>query len=186
MSASAALSTTGMSRPANASPTGTNARAKEPSCAELDAPRSRAAAEHAIDLAQRGEAHVAGEHAALRERAQDGAHAARVAEHRERARRLLLRAPAHRGAALRVEHVRRLEPEHEALEVVQRVGAAHTGVGVHEVEPQALGDERERGTFAAFGAAERRATRAPVRATSGLRYPAARAPATSAGSPSSG
>jgi predicted RNA-binding Zn ribbon-like protein len=33
---------------------------------------------------------------------------------------------------------------------VQRIGSAHPRVGVHEVEPQALGDERERRRLAAL------------------------------------
>jgi hypothetical protein len=122
--------------------------------AQLDAARTRAATEHAIDLAERGESHVAREHPALGERTKDRAHAARVAEHGECSRRLLLRPPAHRRAALRVEHVCRLEPEHEPLEVVQCIGAADASVGVHEVEPQALRDEREHRPLVAGGAAE--------------------------------
>ena len=121
----------------------------------LDASRAGAAAEHAIDLAESVEAHAIAERAAFGERAQRGAHASRVDERRGRAGRLLLGAAANAAGAFGVEHRGRLEPAHHRVEVAQRVEAANAELGVHEVEPEPLTDERRTATVRPSGAARR-------------------------------
>jgi hypothetical protein len=116
--------------------------------AMLDSPRACTSTEHTIDLAQRGKADFGGDDSTLGHHPQHSTDAPRVAEHGERASRLLLRAASHRGAALRVEHVRSLQPEHESIEVVQCVSAAHSSIRVDEIEPETFGDERERRAIA--------------------------------------
>lgn len=111
--------------------------------AELDAARAGAAAKQPVYLRQRGDARVGNHGAALGEGAEHGAHASRVGQHSERTGRLLDGAALHGGRAIGVEDVRGLEPAGEALEVVQRVGAAGSRVRVHEVEPEPLRQEGE-------------------------------------------
>jgi hypothetical protein len=117
--------------------------------AQLDAPRAGTASEDPVDLTQGFEPNIPYSVAAFGKTAQHRAHAAGIAQHGQRARRLLHGAPLHGTGALRVEDVRGLEPMHEAPEFVQRIGGARAGVGVHEVEPQPLRDERERVSLAA-------------------------------------
>ncbi len=104
-------------------------------CLELQPPSAGAAAEDAIDLAKHVGAYVVRRDAALGESAEHGAHPPRVAKDGEGAGRLLLRAAAHGRGALGVEELGSREPADEALEVMERVRALGSRVGIHEVEP---------------------------------------------------
>ena len=117
----------------------------------LEAAGAGAAAQHAIDLGERFSASLVECDAALGEGAEDGAHPPRIGEDSEGARGLLVRASAHGGCALSVEQACPLEPANEVLEIDQRVVSLRDGVRVHEVEPQALRDERERVSFTRVG-----------------------------------
>ncbi len=94
---------------------------------QLHAARTRAAAKHAIDLGQRVEANLRASRSALGEGAQCGTNATSVDERCRRAGRLLQRPTPDALRTLEVEHGRRLEPQHERVEVVQRITGAHWG-----------------------------------------------------------
>jgi hypothetical protein len=91
------------------------------------------------------------EDTAFGERTEHGAHtAARHPAPRARPPAAAPSAGASSALRSRIEHARRLEPEHEAIEIVQRIRPAHSRVGVHEVEPQTLRHERELRTLASI------------------------------------
>jgi hypothetical protein len=120
-------------------------RAREAAvAAQLDPAGAGTASEDAVDLTQRLGPDVPQCLATLREPAQHRAHSAGVAQHGERTRRLLQGAALHGTRALGVEDVGGLEPMHEAPEVVQGIDGPRPRVRIHEVEPETLGNERER------------------------------------------
>src|SRR5262249_9367910 len=94
--------------------------------AQVDAARSRAAAEHTIDLGEAFGAYAFAHRTAFCECAQRAAHASRIHERCGRARGLLLRATADATGTLSIEHGRRLEPAHERLKIAQGVEATKT------------------------------------------------------------
>ena len=121
--------------------------------AELDATRTGATTEHAIDLGERVFAHALARWSAFGERTERTAHPARIDERGCRAGGLLVRSTPNAVAALGVEDERRLEPAHETLEVAQRIEASQAVLAVDEVQPQSLSDEHE---GRAFGGRARR------------------------------
>ena len=103
--------------------------------AEVDAPRSSAAAEDAVDLDETFVANAFTHRPALGERAERRADAAAVDESHRCAGRLLLRAAPNSTRALGVEDGRRFQPPNHTLEITQRVEAPEAVLAVHEVEP---------------------------------------------------
>ena len=110
---------------------------------ELDAPCPGTAPQHAIDLGQRVHANVMRPEAALGERTKHGSDAPGIAQHRESAGGLLVRATTHARRPLLIQQTRALQPSHEALEILQPVTATDHAFRVYEIEPQSLRDERE-------------------------------------------
>ncbi len=122
-----------------------NERAHErPVAPEFQPSRACTAPEHSIDLGHRLRTDVMRPDASLGQCPEHRAHAARIAQHGERAGGLLVRSPTHARRALRVQQVSTLEPAHESLEIVQPIISTKGTFRVYEIEPESFRDERER------------------------------------------
>jgi hypothetical protein len=116
--------------------------------ADVDAARTRTAAEYAIDFHESFGAHALAHGPTLGKRAKGRTDASSIDDGGGRAGRLLLRTASNAARAFRFEHGGGLEPANHRFKIAQRVEATNTLLAVDEVQPQSFPDEDERRPFA--------------------------------------